>query len=292
MKNKLIKLNIGASPIWQRNDWHILDHKIKKNQKYFVKGNAESINLKNGKCEIVFCSHVFEHIPHTRLPIVIAEINRVMKKGGVLRILTPDLGKICKAYARNDKKFFKKAKSEDESVRTDLGLGGMLMGFIVTPGQDTVLIDRNMKKFISGYAHLYSYDYEMLSTILKKLGFKVKQAKFCKSQIKEMREPLHVVGLKPNYEDLNQKFYKKHKLIHKLIKGKYKINFKVTGFDRDPLTSLIIEAKKVKTTSKKKAHKIFNLSKKNYNRYGYSLLSSKSFIKKLNKLKINHKKII
>ena len=62
---------------------------------------------------------------------------------------------------------FNKAKSEDESIRTDLGLGGMLMSFIVTPGQDTVLIDRELKKFIAGYAHLYSYDFKMLSVLLK-----------------------------------------------------------------------------------------------------------------------------
>jgi predicted SAM-dependent methyltransferase len=42
---------------------------------------------------------------HIKLPLVIAEINRVLEKGGVLRILTPDLEKICKAYVKK-KKFF------------------------------------------------------------------------------------------------------------------------------------------------------------------------------------------
>ena len=205
----MIKLNIGASPIWRRHGWYILDHKLKKNHNYFVSGNAENINFKNNKCDTVFCSHVFEHIPHIRLPIVIAEINRVMKKGAILRILIPDLEKMCRAYVKKDNFFFKRAKSEDESLRTDLGLGGMLMNTIVSAGQDTVLFDRNLKQFISGYAHLYSYDYKMLSTILKKLGFSVKKTKFCESKIDEMKEPLHVIGMKPVWKDLNQKFYKK-----------------------------------------------------------------------------------
>ena len=42
------------------------------------------INLKNKSCDNVFCSHVFEHIPHIKLPECIAEINRVMIKGGIL----------------------------------------------------------------------------------------------------------------------------------------------------------------------------------------------------------------
>ncbi len=282
----MFKLNLGASPIWKKKGWYILDHKIKKNKNYLISGNAEKINLKNNTCNVVFCSHVFEHIPHTRLPIVIAEINRVMKKNSVVRILTPDLEKICRAYVKKDKKFFKLAKSEDESLRTDLGLGGMLMSCIVTAGQDTVLLDRTLNKFISGYAHLYSYDYKMLSIIFSQLGFKVRKARFNDSSVKEMREPLHVEGMKPKWSDLNQKFYKKNRLVHKLVNGRYKINFKVTGFDRDPLTSLIIEAKKIKNVSKEKADKIFNKSKKNYNRYGNSLLSYKDFVKQLKSKKI------
>ena len=285
----MFKLNLGASPIWNKRGWYILDHKIKKNKNFFISGNAENMNLKKNTCNVVFCSHVFEHIPHLKLPMVIAEINRVMKKNSILRILTPDLEKICNAYVKKDKKFFKLAKSEDESLRTDLGLGGTLMSFIVTAGQDTVLVNRNLNEFISGYAHLYSYDYKMLSTILTKLGFKVRKAKFNDSEIKEIREPLHVEGMEPVWTDLNQKFYKKNKLTHKLVNGRYKINFSVTGFDRDPLTSLIIEAKKIKNTSKLKADKIFNQSIKNYNRYGNSLLSYKDFVKQLKIKKIKFK---
>ena len=37
----------------------------------------------------------------------------------------------------------------------------------------------------------------------------------------------------------------KNKLVHRYRNGKYEINFKFTGFDKDPLTSLIIEAKKI-----------------------------------------------
>ena len=77
-----------------------------------------------------------------------------------------------KLTLKKTKIFLKKALDEDHSIRTDLGYGGMLMNFIVSPGQDTILIDRNLKKFIAGYAHLYAYDFDMMKTLLKKCGFK------------------------------------------------------------------------------------------------------------------------
>jgi hypothetical protein len=153
------------------------------------------------------------------------------------------------------------------------------MNFIVSPGQDTALLNRNLDKFISGYAHLYSYDYNMLSIILKKNGFIPRKANFNDSKIKEMGVPMHIKGLKPTWQNLNKKFYKKEKLIHKLINGKYKINFKTTGFDRDPFTSLIIEAVKYEDVNKNKINQFFNNSNKNYNKYANSLFKNKEFIR-------------
>ena len=42
-------------------------------------------------------------------------------------------------------KIFQKAIDEDHSIRTDLGFGGMMMNFIVSPGQDTVLLNQKFK---------------------------------------------------------------------------------------------------------------------------------------------------
>ena len=282
-----LKLNIGASPIWEEKGWHTLDHKLEQNSEFGIAGNATNINLPNDSCDVVFCSHMFEHIPHINLPLVISEVSRVLKVGGIFRILTPDLEKITRAYVEKDHTFFNDAKLEDESLRTDLGFGGMMMNFIVSPGQDTALLDRGLSEFIAGYAHLYSYDYEMLSIMLKKLGFTSRKAAFNDSQIEEMKIPLHVNGLEKKWQNFNQDFYKKNNLVHKLVEGRYIINFKVSGFDRDPLTSLIIEATKNSFVDKKTADLIFNKSNENYNKYSYSLLKNLNFRSKLEDLKIN-----
>ncbi len=282
-----MKINLGAGPNWEYNDWHILDHKIKKNNKQRIKGDLNNINLKNNSCDLVFISHTLEHIPHIQIQKVLSEINRIMKFGATIRLLVPNLEAVAKAYVKKDKNFFKKAIDEDHSIRTDLGFGGMMMNFIVSPGQDTVLLNRNLNKFIAGYAHLYSYDFDMMKKLLHMTGFgEIKRKNFCKSEIKDFQIPCHIKGLKPKYNNLNNKFYKKNNLIHEYKNGKYNINFKFTGFDKDPVTSLIIEAKKKKYIKINKSNDL-NFSGKNYNNYAFSLTHNNDVKRKMKSKKIS-----
>jgi len=276
------KLNVGASPIWQNDEWYILDHKVNESKENVIVGDAKNVPLEDGDCQLLFCSHMIEHIPHIELESIFLEFNRVLDMGGVARILSPDLLKVAKAYVENNQEFYEKALSEDENLRTDLGLGGMFMNFVVSPGQDTALFNRQLTKFVSGYAHLYLYDFNMLKIILTKCGFEVEQKQFCESEFEDFHEPMHVKGLDSIWQDLNQKFYKENKLIHYYDEkeGRYNINFKIVGFDRDPVTSLIVEAKKVKSVTIIEDSTI-DSEKKNYNRYGQSLRKDKKFALKV-----------
>ena len=284
---KSIKLNVGASPIWVKEGWHTLDQKTREKSETSIMGDASDIPLEDCSCETIFNSHMFEHIPHVKLESILVEFNRVLEKDGILRILTPDLKKIARAYVETDEEFFKKAKEEDESLRTDLGFGGMFMNFVVSPGQDTVLMNRQLTEFISGYAHVYLYDFEMLEILLTRCGFhSIQQRGFCSSEYPDYKEPMHVIGLEPVWQNLNQEFYRKNKLIHSYdaSSGQYNINFKISGFDRDPLTSLIVECRKKDHIDKNK-YQSLNESTENYNRYGQSLLKDKKFGLKYEKLK-------
>ena len=153
----MIKLNVGASPIWSKTGWHTLDHKTRDVVETSIAGDATNIPLENGSCSTVFTSHMFEHIPHVKLEDILLEFNRVLEKDGVLRILTPDLRKVAEAYVKEDDEFFREAKLEDESLRTDLGYGGMFMNFIVSPGQDTALYDKGLSKFIVRLYYVENY---------------------------------------------------------------------------------------------------------------------------------------
>jgi hypothetical protein len=279
----LIKLNVGASPIWDKQGWYRLDHKLTQNQGNSIAGDAAAIALPDRQCQTVFCSHMLEHVPHTKLESILLEFNRVLSDRGILRVLVPDLKKIATAYVNEDADFFRRAKEEDESIRTDLGFGGMLVNFVVSPGQDTALMNRGLDKFIAGYAHIYAYDFEMLRILLERTGFgNVRQVQFCESEQPDYTEPLHVDGMAPEWHNMNQAFYQRHGLVHYYdnATGRYNINFKVTGFDRDPLLSLIVEARKVEHIDASK-YESLNSSPLNYNRYSYSLLKDPKFAQRL-----------
>jgi len=286
-----MKMNLGASRNWIAEGWAVLDHKIEKTENLRISGDIAAMDLPDKSCDIVFLSHVLEHIPHIKMQAVMAEINRVMRIGGGIRLLVPDLKKIAEAYVNQDVDFFKEAKLEDESQRTDLGLGGMFMNFIVSPGQDTVLFNRNVDEFIAGYAHLYSYDFEMMKSILENFGFgNIKQMKFCESKYDDFKTPLHVSHLENKWQNLNNEFYRNNNLVHKYSNGTYDINFTVEGFDRDPLTSLIIEAEKVADFELTEFTNLNHENAKNYNSYAFSLLEDKIVGEKINYLiKVSNK---
>ena len=42
-----MNLNLGAGPNWKNEGWHILDHKITKDNEYKIKRILNNINLKN-----------------------------------------------------------------------------------------------------------------------------------------------------------------------------------------------------------------------------------------------------
>ena len=163
-----------------------------------------------------------------------------------------------------------------------------MINFIVSPEQDTALFDRNLKLFIARYAHLYSYDYSMLVMMFEKLGYAPQKVGFCESEVAELRESLHVVGLENKWKNFDQKFYEKNGLIHRLVDGKYEINFKFTVFDIGPLTSLIIEAKKIQYIQGAAANLLLNKTIENYNRYNWSLLRSPEFVSRLDDLSITY----
>jgi len=277
-----IKLNVGPSPVWKKNGWVTLDHKLSRVDQKAILGDADNIPLENSTCETVFCSHVIEHIPNYKFEKVLLEFNRVLKQDGIVRILSPDLYLLAKAYVEKDQTFYKKLLEEDENLRTDLGYGGTFMNCIVSPGQDTVVFNNSLSEFIGGLGHIYLYDFEMLKALLEKYGFyQIKQKKMGESEFPDYEEPLHVKGMEPKWQDLNKKFFDKHKLINQYNPDKkmYETNFVLTGFDRDPSTSLIVEAKKEKDV---KSIQIKDIRNHNYSQ---SILDNEKFQNKCENMK-------
>lgn len=60
--------------------------------------NRKWSNYKDGSVDVVYASHLFEHLTLKSAELFLTESYRCLKPGGVIRIVVPDLYKICKKY--------------------------------------------------------------------------------------------------------------------------------------------------------------------------------------------------
>lgn len=59
------------------------------------------IPLSNGAAEIIYSSHMLEHLHRTEAVAFLSEARRVLAPGGVLRIVVPDIAKLVANYVRD-----------------------------------------------------------------------------------------------------------------------------------------------------------------------------------------------
>jgi predicted SAM-dependent methyltransferase len=106
--------NIGAGnfyhPYWTNidfySDWY------KKNNKKSLSGihhdlmSLNELPIVNDSAEIVYSSHTVEHITDTAAQKLFDEAHRILKKGGILRITTPNVNLDYRAFVDNDRNYF------------------------------------------------------------------------------------------------------------------------------------------------------------------------------------------
>lgn len=103
-------LNIGCGDVYHE-DWINVD--LIANLPYVLK-----CNLKNGLpfndeyFDACYSAHVLEHLNEEEGIFFIREQSRVLKPGGIIRVVVPDLERICRNYIC----FLEKLKKGDQSV--------------------------------------------------------------------------------------------------------------------------------------------------------------------------------
>lgn len=98
--------NFDASPTLRFERFPILGALYTKNEKRFPKnvnyGNiVNGINVKNESFDACYCSHVLEHLSKEEFFVAINNIYKYLKKGGVFRLVMPDLHQYAKNYIEN-----------------------------------------------------------------------------------------------------------------------------------------------------------------------------------------------
>ncbi len=117
----------------------------------------------------IFCEHFVEHLDYgEELPVFLGECFRVLRPGGVLRVIVPDMERYLAAYARGGWEELARIRPlepalEDPYTRVRYQTRAELINHI----------------FRQGFEHKYAYDCETLSLRLRQAGFSSVERRPC-----------------------------------------------------------------------------------------------------------------
>lgn len=152
------------------------------------------IPANDNSIDAVYHSHVLEHLDRKDVDNFFSDIYRVLKPGGIHRIVVPDFQQICASYMNSFNLYHCKAKSLDskhedtiaecieQSVRKDSA------AYTVASSKFEKLIQ---KYFFGdarsrGETHQWMYDFYSLKYILKSHDFSgIEQVAYSKSNVKD-----------------------------------------------------------------------------------------------------------
>lgn len=135
--------------------------------------------------DYAFSEHMIEHIGYKQGLFMLAEVYRVLKPGGRIRIATPDMRKIVRLY-RPEKSETEKAYLEWSSTEI-LGLYSPEKSILQQRRPEWAIDHEHMKQFypsaerdsacfvvnnfFRGFGHQFLYDGQSLSAVLLEAGF-------------------------------------------------------------------------------------------------------------------------
>lgn len=159
--NKTIMLQLGCGP-FPLDGW--LNTDLLFNDKVAFMDAAKTYPLKDNSVDYIFTEHVFEHLTFAQQITMLSECNRVLKKGGKIRIATPNLdflinlhkskGQLHKDYIKN-------------SISNHYNLRGVKELFKEEDYNEVFVINN----FFRDWGHQIVHNFSSLELILKTTGF-------------------------------------------------------------------------------------------------------------------------
>ena len=164
-------LRIQKTPIIGKLFKSIMSVKFPRNILYgdILKG----LPVANNSCDGIYCSHVLEHLSLDDFQLALKNTYKLLKKGGIFRLVVPDL----EIEARN----YVDRLNRKDSMASISFMENTLLG--------KKSRQKNLKAFITSFygnsSHLWMWDYLSLSKELEEIGFlKIRACKFNDSEDK------------------------------------------------------------------------------------------------------------
>jgi predicted SAM-dependent methyltransferase len=171
-----VKLNIGpgssAGYFKKYSEWEIMDAEPSRASAGLkIDFNIfEKIDRPNDYYSSVYASHVLEHIHPAHTIKFLKEINRVMIRGGIFRIVIPDARKSIEKYLNGEKfsLFERRKKVHGKKLNPPMSeFEAMKMCFISVTKQSILTSGKNYIPF----AHQNAWDFESIKNDLIRSGF-------------------------------------------------------------------------------------------------------------------------
>lgn len=139
------------------------------NDKIFVHDLTKTFPWASASVDVVYSSHTLEHLSREDGRRFLSECHRVLRPGGVIRIVVPDLGSLVDAYKGGQ------IKADDFVERLDV---------LYTNSSNA--LKRKLAPFIQ-FPHKCMYDNQRLSEVLNEMGFDAKVRAPFDSEIDDIR---------------------------------------------------------------------------------------------------------
>lgn len=166
--SKKLQLGCGGNLLegWLNSD--ILDV---ENAMIFIDAR-DRLPLENDTLDFVYSEHLLEHLTYDEGKRMLGECHRILRRGGVCRISTPDLGFLTEFYA-----------NDTEENREYLEWASDFYWHLVTRSKALVI-----NYYLTSWGHKCVWDFQLLKDTCERLGFRsVKKERVGNSTFEDLR---------------------------------------------------------------------------------------------------------
>lgn len=153
------RLEVGAGTT-ARPGWLATDLKARENpdgSRVLGLDASKAFPIPSGSFDFVYAEHMIEHLGFEDGQVMLRECNRILKPGGVIRVVTPSLGFLLRVVAADPSVF--EQRYRHWSVKT------------FVPEAPAVTNAFFLNNFVRAWGHTFIYDRETLALALHLTGF-------------------------------------------------------------------------------------------------------------------------
>ena len=120
----------------------------------------------DGSVDVVYSSHMLEHLTREQGENLLKECHRVLKPGGLLRVIVPDMERLSRAYLEGDRALFHDVEGPMADAFAKSLYGGSR--------RKEATVRRAVKSILRADdgGHKWAYDETSLRTRLEEIGFR------------------------------------------------------------------------------------------------------------------------